>query len=280
MTDLKNVPFLLDLLDDDSQVVQTEVRDALKKLGPVFKTAISPLWSEMSPLQKQHLEQLWQEIKEDTFAIYWEQWLKEEDEALALEYALYALSILESKIEDPDMRRLLDELAEEFQLLYTGEEVPLLMRFLFRTKGFRAPLKEYYHPRNSNLVHVLLYKEGLQISLSSLVIMLGRRLGIPIRGFNMPGHFMVMGETREGTRVFDVFNQGIALHPKSVEQLSKAMELPGSALDRLRAQTHEIVLRVLRNIIKAHERKGNTDAALMYKRHFEALLERVRREDD
>ncbi|MEM6343056.1 MAG: transglutaminase family protein [Bacteroidota bacterium] len=276
MTDLKNLPFLLDLLDDESDVVRKEVQDALKKLGPVFKTAIVPLWLEMTAIQKQQLELIWQEIKLETFEIYWEQWLQEEDEALALENALYALAILESRIEDPDMRTLLDDLAEEFQLMNLKMEVPLLMRFLFRTKAYRSPKKEYYHPRNSNLVQVMLQKEGLQISLSCLAILVGRRLGIKIHGFNMPGHFMVMADTREGTRVFDVFNQGVALHPKSVEQLSKAMELPGSALVRLRANTHEIVLRVLRNIIKAHERKGNAESARRYKYHFEGLLHKIK----
>ena len=280
MTDLKNLPFLLDLLDDESEVVRTEVRQALKKLGPVYKTAIAPLWLEMREVQKHQLELIWQEIKHDTFEIYWDQWLEEKDDSLALENALYALAILESRIEDPDMRTLLDDLAEEFQVMSLQQEVSYLMRFLFRTKGYRSPKKEYYHPRNSNLVQVILQKEGLQISLSCLAILVGRRLGIQINGFNMPGHFMVMADTKEGTRVFDVFNQGVALHPKSVEQLSKAMEMPGSALERLRANTHEIVLRVLRNIIKAHERKGNAESARRYKHHFDILLNKIKEMDN
>ena len=82
------------------------------------------------------------------------------------------------------------------------------------------------------------------------------------------------GEEEEGeeVKVYDVFNYGHPLHPNSINQLSQAMELTKDKFSRLRARPHEIILRVLRNIVKAHERKGNLKEAEMYKEHFDELL--------
>ena len=50
---------------------------------------------------------------------------------------------------------------------------------------------DYHHPRNSLLHEVLARRVGMPITLSVVAIEVGRRLGVPIRGVGLPGHFVI-----------------------------------------------------------------------------------------
>jgi len=59
------------------------------------------------------------------------------------------------------------------------------------TEGFAGNRDDYYDPRNSYLHHVIERRVGIPITLSVVTIELGRRLGVPMVGVGMPGHFLV-----------------------------------------------------------------------------------------
>lgn len=62
---------------------------------------------------------------------------------------------------------------------------------LFEVLGFRGNAADYGDPRNSYLNDVLDRRVGLPITLSVLVIEVGRRVGVPFSGIGLPGHFVV-----------------------------------------------------------------------------------------
>jgi len=66
-----------------------------------------------------------------------------------------------------------------------------LRTHLFGTLGFRGNVEDYGDPRNSYLNDVLNRRVGLPITLSVLVLEVGRRLGLPFVGIGLPGHFVV-----------------------------------------------------------------------------------------
>lgn len=57
--------------------------------------------------------------------------------------------------------------------------------------GFRGDRDDYSDPRNSLLDQVLDRRLGIPITLSVLLIEVGRRRGVPLVGVGMPGHFLV-----------------------------------------------------------------------------------------
>lgn len=59
------------------------------------------------------------------------------------------------------------------------------------TEGFAGDRDDYYDPRNSYLHHVIERRTGIPITLSVVTIELGRRLGVPVVGVGLPGHFLV-----------------------------------------------------------------------------------------
>jgi regulator of sirC expression with transglutaminase-like and TPR domain len=58
-------------------------------------------------------------------------------------------------------------------------------------EGFSGNRDDYYDPRNSYLHHVIDRRTGIPITLSVVMIELGRRLGVPVVGVGLPGHFLV-----------------------------------------------------------------------------------------
>lgn len=69
-----------------------------------------------------------------------------------------------------------------------------LVAHLFGELGFRGNVEDYGDPRNSYLNDVLERRVGLPITLSVVVMEVGRRLGIPLAGVGLPGHFVVRHE--------------------------------------------------------------------------------------
>lgn len=58
-------------------------------------------------------------------------------------------------------------------------------------EGFTGNHTDYYDPSNSYLDRVLERRTGIPITLSIVAIEVGRRVGVPMVGIGMPGHFLV-----------------------------------------------------------------------------------------
>ncbi len=100
--------------------------------------------------------------------------------------------------------------------------VTALSGYLAGELGFRGNELDYYDPRNSYLNEVLDRRLGIPISLAVVVMEVGRRLGLPLVGIGMPGHFLV----RHGGVVFDPFNRGA---PVDTSDLDEALLEPVGA---------------------------------------------------
>ena len=79
-----------------------------------------------------------------------------------------------------------------------------LATYLFVERAFMGNAVDYGDPSNSYLDHVLDRRLGLPITLSVLMIEIGRRRGLDVQGVGMPGHFLV----RAGGYFFDPFYGG------------------------------------------------------------------------
>ncbi|HET8576998.1 MAG TPA: tetratricopeptide repeat protein [Methylomirabilota bacterium] len=86
-----------------------------------------------------------------------------------------------------------------------------LREYLFEEQGFAGNNGQYYDPRNSYLNEVLDRRLGIPITLSLVLIEVGRRLGLEMEGIGLPGHF-ITGARVEGEHVLlDPFDRGSML---------------------------------------------------------------------
>lgn len=95
-------------------------------------------------------------------------------------------------------------------------------------EAFEGDRTEYYDPRNSYLNQVLSRRRGIPITLSIVTIEVGRRLGVPIVGIGMPGHFVVR-DGRDDDAFADPFN-GVLLDRAGCARLLSVVQ-PDVAFD-------------------------------------------------
>jgi regulator of sirC expression with transglutaminase-like and TPR domain len=121
--------------------------------------------------------------------------LAEQGDAAPLDEA----TLLVAACAEPDVDRdltlvQLDELAGTCP----GYTLDHLVPHLFGPGRFRPNTQDYYDPRNSFLNHVLRRKVGIPITLSVVALEVGRRVGVPMAGIGMPGHFLLQDKVDRG----------------------------------------------------------------------------------
>jgi regulator of sirC expression with transglutaminase-like and TPR domain len=101
-----------------------------------------------------------------------------------------------------------------------------LREYLFVEQGFAGNREEPYDPRNSFLNDVLDRRKGIPITLSLVLMEVGKRLGLAVEGIGLPGHFIAGARFGDSQILLDPFNAGALLTPEACG------ELVGRALGR------------------------------------------------
>lgn len=186
----------------------------------------------------------------------WRELMGLPEEDLPLDEA--ALVISAAANPDLDVAAQLDRLDA-----LAGEVVPgetdALLGHLFGTLGLAGDRESYDDPANSYLDRVLDRRRGIPISLSVLVVEVGRRLGLPLEGVGMPGHFLVR-DRAAADRLIDPFFGGRRLDHAGCEELLRAAAGPGARLTpgMLAATgTRAVLSRMLNNLDHSFRRRAD-----------------------
>jgi len=140
--------------------------------------------------------------------------IAKDESSLNLAYA--ALLISEYLTQAADITfylAILDGMADIAQPLVQTAETDLEVierfnRYMFGEMGFSGNFKNYYLPDNSFLNKVIDSRKGIPIALSVIYLEIGQRLGLPVWGIGMPGHFIVGYGSVTDPIYIDVFDQG------------------------------------------------------------------------
>ncbi len=195
------------------------------------------------------------------------------DDAIDLGHA--SLLIAREEYPDLDVGRYLarlDEMAQEVRGRMKGREgaasqIAHLNRLLFEEMGFRGNREQYYDPRNSFLNEVLDRRTGIPITLSTVYLEVGRRIGCRLAGVAFPGHFLVRTIGREvmSDVLIDPFNRGLIL----TEQECKALlletyggQVPFRPELLKRARNSEILQRMINNLKWIYQQQRDFHMAL------------------
>jgi regulator of sirC expression with transglutaminase-like and TPR domain len=134
-----------------------------------------------------------------------------------------------------------------------------LSRRLFHELGFRGDTDAYNDPQNSFLNRVIERRLGIPITLSVVMIEVGRRAGIHLEGIGMPGHFLLRSPA-EG-RYIDAFGGGELLDRAGCEERFRRASGAGEEVefgDHLLpvASNRQILYRMLNNLQQIYRANG------------------------
>jgi len=143
-------------------------------------------------------------------------------------------------------------------------DVNVLSEYLFDEKGFQGNQENYYDPKNSFLNEVLKTHKGNPITLSVLYMEVGRRVGMPLEGVSMPGHFLVRHNGIDALLI-DPFQKGIMIDEEECKiKLANIAngEVPWDANYLKSVGKRQIIARILRNLKSSYMGQGNYNVAL------------------
>jgi regulator of sirC expression with transglutaminase-like and TPR domain len=186
----------------------------------------------------------------------------------ALELA--AIEFPEVEIETEAFVSLLDshaaELGGRLSDAHDGEAfVRAANQYLFEELGFHGNLSDYYNPRNSCLNEVLTARTGIPITLSVVYMEISRRLGRPVEGIGLPGHFIVRYDDGMYCTFVDTFHGGRLLSQEQCFQLAREVsqvELQPDPKWLAPVSKRDLLLRMLRNLSAAYASRGHTEKAI------------------
>lgn len=132
------------------------------------------------------------------------------------------------------------------------DKIAALNKYLFEESGFHGSRRDYYSRSNSYLNEVIDDREGLPITLSLLYVETGRRLGLPLAGVGLPGHFLValVSDDNQVRQYLDPFEGGKSLTEEQVT--ARAVEITARTPDYEQLQPvtkRAVAIRILENLL-------------------------------
>lgn len=260
MAESSPFPHLLKLIDDPSEVVRVEVRKALLPLAPDIAELLKIF--PASDAQLDALESLLLPWRKAQLLGAWPNWRLLSQPQQRLEGFHQALCDFQYRWRGLSLGVQLDHFTAELGSQQFGlESLPAAL--FARLQG---DSQDYYAPENSYLSSVLERGRGNPISLCSLLMLVGSRLGLDYRGCSFPEHFLARFEQDDEVRLVDCFRGGQLLDVNLTPELRG--DLPQTTTRELAskiAPVEEIAARVLRNLESAYVRLENrTYACLFY----------------
>lgn len=260
MPDPKQLPYLIQLLEDDSPQVREAVLEEFAAFGESLEDHLHLI--PLAEHQRRLIESLIRSGRRTRLARAWQGLEAVSDDKALLESGLSCIAqFLQQSPADGPLADALDTLAEEFSRLVYDKDALALSEFLFQTKGLAGAHDSYYNPQNSNLIHVIRAREGLPISLACIYILVGHRMGLKIEGCNLPGHFLGLATYAGRKFVVDCFNGGVVLLDTDLARLNPSAPVNTTDLAALECDAPVILTRVLRNLHNAFRRREDVQAA-------------------
>lgn len=178
------------------------------------------------------------------------------------EYALHLSRILAYPDLDVSAKlNELDSMGEELKQsikkllpLRPTQLIEKINNYLFKDKGFKANIQDYYNPMNSYLNIVLQHKSGIPITLSIIYMRIAHALNFKLFPVNFPAHFLVKHilEDDSSEIIIDPFNGGRIMDDYALKELLDQsyprQNIPLTRAFVEKATPTQVLIRMLNNV--------------------------------
>ncbi len=269
----KEIRALISLLDDPDENIYEQVRARLLECGELAIPELESLWEFNdfhASFQERALDIIhkiqFNSVKQNLSA-----WINDDKDLL---HGMYLLS----KYQYPDLEKkeltdTIEEIAKPIWLelnntLTAFEKVKILNHFIFTEQGFTANKKNFHSPQNSYFNEVLSAKKGNPLSLCVLYQLVAEKLQIPIRGVNLPNHFVLCYKDELNTNSYfgdpdsdilfyiNAFSNGSIVSRNEINNFLKQLKLTPEPAHFSPCSNQATVKRAINNLIYSYARQG------------------------
>lgn len=262
---------LLCLLADEDPGIYLPVREKIISLGPHVCDWLKYFVLDENPIVRRRVRDVishFKRLKADTeFSAF----CLNHGEDFELEEACWLLArTVDPEINTEAYRAVLDDYAHDLMhKIDFGSEPESIMaainRYLFQTQRYQGNEDNYYSADNSYLNRVIDQRQGNPISLCMIYQLVGRRLGLPVTGIGLPGHFLCRFQTPRQDYYIDAFNKGRLLTKTDCMKYLKQAGYEFHETFLMPASSRRILLRMCSNLHQIYQRDNQAaDAARLH----------------
>ncbi len=260
MPNSSQLPYLLQLIDDDSPVVKDAVIRELDSFGPSLPAELARLSDPPTAGMKSYVSSLLNDHRQAWLKSEWSSWMEYDNDVDKLEAAFCLIAEFQNgKAYPVKLGILLDKFADEYAARFGYKDVLELARFLFSVKELKGSGNDYNNPRNSDLVNVIETGKGIPISLVCIYMLVAHRLDMHVEGCNLPGHFLARVHYYDMTCFLDCYNGGHIFEEKDLKQTALLSAKDLKEILHAPVGTHTIIQRVLMNLVNAYKKSGDKE---------------------
>ena len=266
LPDEKKAALISLLTDEDPEIFKT-IRDEIMSHGSGVRTWLAPYALDEDPLLRRRTQEIVTHFDRADSDTLFHAFCINNGEELDLEEGCWLLArTVYTDINVSAYRAILDDFAHELMLkLDFGSEpegiVAGINQHLFMHCGCAGNEDDYYDPDNSYLNRVIDRPTGNPISMCMWYMAVCRRLGLPITGIGLPGHFLCRYQNPRQELYIDAFNRGRVLTKTDCMKYLKQAGYEFHDNFLTPASSRRILLRMCSNLHQVYQRNGKkTDA--------------------
>ncbi len=279
---------LITLIDDPDEGIYHHVRDRILSLGQPVVSVLEHAWErdEQNDLFRNRVEDLLHTIHLDITYNRLVAWRKTGGEDL-FEGAMAVCQYRYAELDEQRVRARLAAVRQDIWLelndnLTAFEKVRVFNHIFFQVHGFKGNKRNYHAPQNSYINEVLESKKGNPLSLAVIYQLLAEELDLPLRGVNLPNHFVLayMDETGVAASEFghgnvlfyvNAFSQGDILGKAEIDEFLGKLDLPLHEDFYQPCTNLDIIRRLLNNLLNSYEKLNDPDRVEDLQRLISAL---------
>lgn len=260
----KELKALVSLLDDDDGEVVEHVEGKIMSLGTHVIPYLEFEWeNSFNPLVQKRIEELVHTLQFELLKDKLAEWRNSPKTDL-LEGMWLVNTYQYPDLELDTLRKELEQIYYEAWLefktdIHPVDQVKILNSVLFSKLHFGANTKNFHSPGNSMLSVVLQTKKGNPISLCIIYMLVAQKLKMPVYGVNLPNLFVMTYKHEDAQFYINAFNRGLIFSKKEIDEYIDNLKLPKQDKYYEPCSSVDIITRVLRNLINAHEKLGHTE---------------------
>nr|MBP8877661.1 transglutaminase family protein [Flavobacteriales bacterium] len=188
---------LITLIDDPDEGVYAEVRGRIVELGDHVVPVLERAWEfdDLGDLFRDRIEDILHTIHLAAVNDRLKAWKATGGEDL-LEGALIISRYRYPDMDEQKVKARLASIRQDIWLelndhLTAFEKVRVFNHIFFQIHGFKGNKRNYHAPQNSYINEVLDSRKGNPLSLAIIYQVLAEDLHLPLRGVNLPNHFVL-----------------------------------------------------------------------------------------
>ena len=267
---------LVRLLDDPDENIFDQIKEKLMEIGPECIPSLEKARFEdnYGDLFISRAEHLIHDIGFGTLKKVHEKWLKFPVKLIdgVTQLDQYFFPNITASFIQHEINEMIKDIQPYIHLNMTPMEiVKLINQVIYEIYKVKGDKKNYHDPKNSSFGHLLQHKRGNPLTISMLYIELARHMNIPIKGVNLPNHFIV-GYLRDSSLMntgtsykredilfyINPFSKGVILKHSDIDDFLKEIRLDYNEYYFIPCDHKDITKRMLTNLIYSYRKSENT----------------------